>query len=245
MWSKLLRSLVIAGLAYSAIAACNKKPSEDEVAASSQAALDSEMQPAFVAAFGQPSPAPHAVRRAGQDEPVQFEPKMLIDLGGGRLALISKGAAPEGGGAIALHYLTQAGDTFTMTGQWFDLLPQSGASQGVPDIRLRKGLFAQPALEIEAADRKMGCDVAAAGLYELLPAGPALRARDIVTERNNIPMGAMRTGPQIDYYGNVIVDNTGHTFKVHYHGSFEQDVTWAPGAGGLWAPTGVVKLPEC
>ena len=228
------------------LAACNKnKATDDEAAASSQAALDAQMQPAFVAAFGQPSPVPHAVIRGGQEEQVQFEPKLLTDIGGGKLALISKGQAPEGGGTIAVQYLTQAGDKFTVTGQWFDLIPQSGASQNVPDIRLRKGLFAQPTLEIEAADRKMGCDIASASLYELLPAGPALRAKDIVTERNNIPMGAMRTGPQVDYYGNVIADNAGQTFKVHYHGSYEQDVTWGPGKDGLWAPLGVVKLPEC
>jgi hypothetical protein len=233
-------------LAALALAACNKpRPSDDEASASSQAALDAELQPAFVAAFGQPSPAPHAVTRGGQEDSVQFSPKMLIDLGGGRLALISRGEAPEGGGTVALAYQTQAGEKFTVTGQWFDLQPQSGASQGVPDIRLRKGLFDKPALEIEAADRKMGCDMASAALYELLPGGPALRAKDIVTERNNIPMGAMRTGPQVDHYGNVIADAAGRTFKVHYHGSFEQDVTWGPGAGGLWSPTGAVKLPDC
>lgn len=228
------------------LAACNKDKaaSEDEAAASSQAALDAQMQPAFVAAFGQPSPAPHAVKRNGQDVQAQFEPKLLTDLGDGRLALISKGDAPEGGGAVSVHYLHQAGDKFSVTGQWFELEPQSGASQSAPDARLRRGLFPQPTLEIDAADRVMGCDVASAGLYELLPSGPALRAKGIVTERNNIPMGAMRTGPQVDYYGNVIADKPGQSFKVHYHGSFEQDVTWAAGPGG-WAPTGNVKLPVC
>ena len=228
------------------LAACNKDRSaaEDEAAASSQAALDAQLQPAFVAAFGQPSPAPHAVQRGGQETQLQFSPKMLADLGNGQLALISKGEAPEGGGAVSVHYLHQAGDKFSVTGQWFDLAPQSGASQNPPDVRLRRGLFAQQALEIEAADRMMGCDVASAGLYELLPQGPVLRAKDIVTERNNIPMGAMRTGPQVDYYGNVIADKAGQNFKVHYHGSFEQDVTWTPGPNG-WAPSGAVKLPTC
>ena len=82
-------------------------------------------------------------------------------------------------------------------------------------------------------------------LWELLPEGPRLRAREVPTERNNIPMGAMRTGPQVDLYGNVIADRTGKSFLVHYHGTTEGDVTWSAGADGVYRPSGGIPLPGC
>ena len=82
-------------------------------------------------------------------------------------------------------------------------------------------------------------------LWELMPEGPKLRAREIPTERNNIPMGAMRTGPQVDLYGNVIADRKGKTFKAHYHGTTEGDVTWTAGADGVFRATDGVPLPGC
>ncbi len=231
------------------VAACSPAktpPEDDEAAASSQAALDADLGPAFFAAFHMPAPAPHEIERQGQKIELQYSPALLADLGDGRLALVSKGEAAEGGGGLAVHYLHRSGDKFSVLGQGYDLCPVSGAGVPGPEARVRRNLFDRPALQAEVAERKMGCEIAAASLYELLPAGPALRAQNIVTMRNNIPMGAMRTGPQVDYYGNILPDEKGKGFKVRYHGSHEGDVAWAPGAGGTWAAqAGRFKPPEC
>jgi len=110
---------------------------------------------------------------------------------------------------------------------------------------VRYDLFDRPALEAESQRRDRGCEMSFVSLWELAPEGPKLRAREIPTERNNIPMGAMRAGPQVDLYGNVIADRKGQTFKVHYHGSTEGDVTWSAGADGVFKVAGGVPLPGC
>jgi hypothetical protein len=248
-----------AGLAAAfALAACSpdKPPSsQKDAAASSQPAdLSWYLQPAFKAAFGVDAPAPHAVDRRGQPMVMQYSPHLLADLGDGRMALISTGAPPDGcqgcGGAVSVHYLKRSDDGFHVVGQWYDLGPL-GPTGDAPVTRIRGDLFARPALQIEVSDRNQGCETAAASLFELGPNGPVPRARDIVTARSNIAMGALRAGPMVDDFGNILPDVKGEHFRVQYRGTLPGEVTYAPAAHaagapeGVWAPQGDFKLPDC
>ena len=238
------------------LAACSPGPSSNAGAASDSpaqaAALSFDLDPAFKAAFGASGQAAHDIQRQGQNVSLTFAPKALVDIGGGRLALISA-SLPAGddcddkcGRAVAVHYLRKAADgAFQVTGQWWDLLP-AGPLDGSSEARIREGLFAHPAVQIEVPHRDRGCQSASAALFELTPDGPVPRAKDISTARTNIPMGALRMGAQVDYYGNILPDVQGQRFKVHYHGSTEGDAMYtAGGAGGVWTQTAQFNLPDC
>ena len=236
------------------LAACSPgKPTDSGAASDSpsqQADLSWYMPAAFMAAFGAAAPAPHDIQRDGKSQTLQFSPNLLVDIGQGRLALVSTSAAPPDdctlcGASVAVHYLQKTADGgFKVAGQWWDLLPPDPLDQP-PEVRVRQGLFDRPALQVEVAHRDRGCESAAASLFEFTPQGPVLRARAIPTARNNIPMGAMRVGPQVDLYGNILPDAPGKTFKVRYHGSFEGDATYGRSASGVWAAQGAFNLPVC
>ena len=230
--------------AFAFLAACSKAPDPSGLPADISQAL----QPAFLTAFGHEAPAPHDILRGGKTTTLTFSPQAIYDLGGGEVALVSR-AAPDNGcngcdWAVAVHYLKARNNRFTVDHGWFDVAPQ-GPLDDPPHLRLRGDLFDHPALESEVPRRDRGCEMSLVTLYELLPSGPALRARDIPTERNNIPMGALRLGPQVDLYGNVIADRRGKSLKAHYHGTTEGDVIWMPGSDGVWKPSGGIPLPDC
>ena len=231
-------------LALAFLAACSKAPDPSGLPAD----INQALQPAFLAAFGHEAPALHEIVRGGKTLTLAFSPAAISDLGGGEVALVSR-AAPDGGcegcdWAVAVHYLKARDNRFTVDKAWYDLTPQ-GPLDDPPRLRVRADLFDRPALASESPRRDRGCEMSVVALYELLPSGPALRAQDIPTERNNIPMGALRLGPQVDLYGNVIADRKGRRFKVHYHGTTDGDVIWSPGPDGVWKPSGGIPLPDC
>lgn len=226
------------------LAACSKAKDSDLPADVGQS-----LQPAFLTAFGQEAPADHPITRAGKAIDVSFSPAVIAKLADDTVALGSL-AAPANSGcdaciwSVAVHYLTAEDNRFTVAKAFFDIAPQ-GPLDDPPHLRIRYDLFDHPALEAESPRRDRGCEMSVVSLWELAPQGPKLRAREIPTERNNIPMGAMRTGPQVDLYGNVIANRKGKTFKVHYHGSAEGDVNWSAGPDGMFRPTGGAPLPGC
>lgn len=226
------------------LAACSPAPNPSGLPADISQAL----HPAFLTAFGHEAPAPHDVVRNGKTLSLAFSPAAIVNLGGGEVALVSR-AAPDGGcygcdWAVAVHYLKAADNRFTVDKSWFDVVPQ-GPLDDPPRLRLRADLFDRPALESEVPRRDKGCDMTVVALFELLPSGPAPRVRELPTARSNISMGALRLGPQVDLFGNVIADRQGKAFKAHYHGTTEGEVTWTPGADGMWRASGGVTLPEC
>ncbi|MDB5460533.1 MAG: hypothetical protein JWO72_2274 [Caulobacteraceae bacterium] len=243
------RPLGVCLAAALALAACSPEPASDSGAASSQPAdLSWYLEPAFKAAFGGSPPVAREVERQDGKATVQYSPNMLVDLGGDRVALVSTGAlegCQDCGGAVAIHYLQRSGGEFHVVGQWLDLRPRASVG-ALPEAHVRTDLFARPALQIELPDRNQGCETASASLFELEPGGPILRARDIVTARSNIAMGAVRVGPMIDDYGNILPDVKGERFRVAYRGTLPGEVIYAPGKPqGVWTPQGEFKLPEC
>ncbi len=231
-------------LALSLLAACSKAPDPSGLPAD----INQALQPAFLTAFGHEAPAQRDIVRGGKTLSLTFSPAAIYNLGGGEVALVSL-AAPDGGcygcdWAVAVHYLKAEANRFTVEKSWFDVTPQPPLDDP-PHLRVRGDLLDRPVLQAESPRRDKGCEMTVVALYELTPSGPQLRAREVPTERNNIPMGALRLGPQVDMYGNVIADKKGKTFKVHYHGTTEGDVTWSPGADGVWRVSGGIPLPEC
>ena len=238
---RLLPTLVL----ITALAACSKAKDSADLPAD----VNQSLQPAFLTAFGQEAPAGHEITRAGKAIDLAFSPAAIAKLSDNEVALGSL-ATPANSGcnactwSVAVHYLTARDNRFTLQKTFFDIAPQ-GPLDDPPHLRMRADLFDHPVLQAESPRRDRGCVMSVVSLWELTPDGPRLRARDIPTERNNIPMGAMRTGPQVDMYGNVIADRKGATFKVHYHGSTEGDVTWSAGTDGVFRASGGVPLPGC
>jgi len=226
-------------------AGCSKAPKDTDLPAD----ISQSLQPAFLTAFGHEAPADHEITRGGKTSDLSFSPAAIARLSDDEAALASLAAPADNScnactWSVAVHYLTAADNRFTVAKSFFDIAPQ-GPLDDPPHLRVRTDLFEHPALEAESPRRDRGCVMSVVTLWELLPDGPRLRAREIPTERNNIPMGAMRTGPQVDLYGNVIADRKGKTFKAHYHGTTEGDVTWTAGADGVFRATDGVPLPGC
>jgi len=226
-------------------AACSKAKDASNLPAD----VYQSLQPAFLTAFGQEAPADHAIDRAGKVIDLSFSPAAIAKLTDDQVALVSL-AAPSDNScnactwSVAVHYLTAKDNRFTVRKSFFDIARQ-GPLDDPPHLRVRYDLFKSPAIEAESPRRDRGCEMTIVSLFELTPDGPKLRASEVPTARNNIPMGALRTGPQVDLYGNVIADRKGKTFKVHYHGSTEGDVTWSAGPDGVFRPSGGVPLPGC
>ncbi|MEI9890549.1 MAG: hypothetical protein WDN45_08065 [Caulobacteraceae bacterium] len=236
-------SRLVPALLLLALAACSK--AKDDLPAD----LGPALNPAFLTAFGRDAPADHEITRAGKAVDVAYSPAAIAAIGQDQVALASLAAPADGScnactWSVAVHYLAARDNRFTVTRSFFDIAPQ-GALDDPPHLRVRADLMERPVLTVESPRRDRGCEMSVVSLYALTPEGPKLIAREIPTERNNIPMGAMRTGPQVDLYGNVISGDKGKTFKVHYHGTTEGDVTWSAGADGTFTPTGGVPLPSC
>ncbi len=235
-------ALILAALI---LAACSKAKDSSDLPAD----VGQSLNPAFLTAFGHDAPADHAITRGGKTIDVGYSPAAIARLKDDEVALASLAAPADNScnactWSVAVHYLTARDNRFTVTRSFFDIAPQ-GPLDDPPHLRVRADLFEHPALEAESPRRDRGCEMSVVTLWELTPDGPKLRASEIPTERNNIPMGALRTGPQVDLYGNVIADQKGKAFRVHYHGSTEGDVTWTAGADGVFRPAGGVPLPGC
>lgn len=239
-------ALVLLAAAFSLLgAACSKHRDSGDLPADVNQAL----QPAFLTAFGHEPPADHEIARAGKTVEVAYAPAAIARLSDNEVALASLAAPADTScnactWSVAVHYLTAKDNRFTVRKAFFDIAPQ-GPLDDPPHLRVRYDLFDRPAIEAESPRRDRGCEMTIVSLFELTPDGPRLRASEVPTARNNIPMGALRAGPQVDLYGNVIADRKGRTFKVHYHGSTEGDVIWSAGADGVFRATGGVPLPGC
>jgi hypothetical protein len=242
--SRLVPALLVLTLTL-ALAACGKH----REASALPDDVGQSLNAAFLTAFGRDAPADHEIMRGGKAIDVAYSPEVIARLSDNEVALASLAAPADNScnactWSVAVHYLNARDNRFTVQKSFFDIAPQ-GPLDDPPHLRIRTDLFDHPALQVESPRRDRGCVMSIVSLYELEPDGPKLRANEIVTERNNIPMGALRTGPQVDLYGNVIAGQKGKAFKVHYHGTTEGDVNWTPGKDGVFTATGGIPLPGC
>ena len=245
--SRARHSLTFGAAIAAALLACACSPKKEEAAFS--APLSQDMDPAFQLAFGSLAPSPREIERGGKKVDVEYSPAHIQDLGDGHIALISTGVSPDGcapcARAVAIHYLVRTGMGYRVTGQWLDLAAVDNAGEA-PDARFREDLFDKTALDIEMPDENQGCNEVTGTLYELLPAGPALRAAGINTHRSNVAMGGIRVGLQVDDYGDILADQKGKRFMVRYRGTYPGEAPYAPGGtNGQWLPQTGFKIPVC
>jgi hypothetical protein len=229
------------------LAACSPHKTDADAAASSQPPLSEDIPLAFQAAFGAAVPAAKEIARDGKTIDLEYSPAHITQLKDGRIVLTSTGVSPDGcslcGRAVAVHYLQHDGAGYRVTGAWYDLGPSP--SQGdPPTAQFREDLFDQTAVEVDTPDRKQGCETITANLYELTPGGPVLRGKDIPTQTINIAMGALRVGPQVDDYGDILAGAKGRDFHVRYRGTQEGEVRYLATAG-VWAPQPGFRAPGC
>lgn len=139
---------------------------------------DTTLQAAFQAAYGRASP--WIDPDAEGCPPVVLEPSGMIDLGGGRFALVVDGTS-EGGmaahgcwGALSIHYLRKHDGRFQLLQSWREFT--GGSSHGSAGAwRLRTDLFAQPAIQTEGGGVWQGYRCSYAHVVELTQTGPVER----------------------------------------------------------------------
>ncbi|MBS0295015.1 MAG: hypothetical protein JSR45_01800 [Proteobacteria bacterium] len=248
------RGKAIAGAALTAalLAACDRKPAApaapDPVAAERQvaqaAAATPELEAAFLAAFGQKSPATRTVDREGEKVTLVYRPLKLLTLGD-RLVLVAGGRVNEGChlcvGSLAVAYLRKGATGFTAEGFWPEIA--DGETWGEPPMwRLREDLFPNPALEARGGGTQSGCTFEQADLIELTPEKPVVRARSILTGYDGSGEGEGR-GRSIDATLKPLTP--GKAFAVDYSGAVRTSVVWRR-VGEAYAATGQYPpLPAC
>lgn len=236
------------------IAGCDRKPvapasgAPDPVAAERQvaeaAAATPELDAAFLAAFGQKSPATRTVDREGEKVTLIYRPLKLLTLGD-RFVLVSGGRVSEGChlcvGSLAIAYLRRRPGGFSADGFWPEAA--DGKSWGEPpDWSLRNDLFPNPSIEARGGGTQSGCTFEQADLIELTPDKPVVRARSILTGYDDSGEGDGH-GRSIDGKFRALIPGT--AFAADYSGAVRTSVTWRR-VGEAYAATGQYPpLPSC
>lgn len=179
---------------------------------------------AFRAVFGRARQAP--VTRDGRA--YDFAPVTAVELGGGRIALVSTGALRDAGhaegGLNAIHYLARVRGRLRVTGRWFGL--GAGGSHGVSATQwgVSRALSRWPVLYTEGGGTWQGCTVSFATLTELRPTGPV----DVAFFPVGFDNGGMVERPRarrID--GAIAAAVPDRSFTVRYSGSLRFGETYA------------------
>jgi hypothetical protein len=234
MRAVLLTCWVIGALA---LAACDRATGNPTLAV---AGRSSDLDAAFVAAFGAPAPVMRVVARNGEPVTLRYRPARLLDLGG-RYALMSE-ARSDGcrgcRGALSVHYLTRAGNRFQVVGAWPEF--SDGGSFGEPPAwRIRDDLFSGPALESDVAGAWRGCALGYVDLFELTPTGPVVRARRVLMYYDDETRGERSLRAVIR------PEAKDRAFAVDYDGDGRRTVEYRP-AGAVFVPVRAEPgLPSC
>lgn len=179
---------------------------------------------AFRAVFGRARQA--SVTRDGRT--YDFAPVTAVELGGGRIALISTGALRDAGhaedGLNAVHYLMRVRGRLRVTERWFGL--GAGGSHGVSATRwgMTRALSRWPVLYTEGGGTWQGCTVTVATLTELRPAGPI----DVAGFPTGFDNGGMVERPRAQRVdGAIAAAIPDRSFTVRYSGSMRFSETYA------------------
>lgn len=180
-------------------------------------------QQAFRAAFGHGRRA--AVNRNGRT--YDFYPITAVELGGGRIALVSTGALRDAGhaeeGLNAVHYLARANGRLRVTGRWFGLAAGGSHGGSAAQWGVTRALSRWPTLYTEGGGTFQGCTVSFATLTELRPAGPV----DVAGFPVAFDDGGMVEGPEAQQVeGAIATAVPGRSFTVRYHGTMRFSETY-------------------
>lgn len=180
------------------------------------AAPGARAQAAFRAVFGHRRSA--VLTRNGRV--FDFEPLGILDLGGGRIALLSTGVLRNAGhaevGLNGIHYLAARNRRLRVVGRWFGLGAEGSNGGNVARWGLSRALSRWPTLYTEGGGTWQGCTVSFATLTELRPAGP-VDVAFFPTGFDNGGMAEGLRGQQID--GVIAAAVPDRSFTVRYSGS--------------------------
>jgi hypothetical protein len=196
---------------------------------------------AFAIAFG----GAHGQATVKADQwNVVYKPKDLFWIGD-RAVLISAGPSTEDchacAGALAVHYLKAAGETFEVTGAWPNVVSGSGWG-AAPEWKLTKAFTSFPAIYEEGGFTAQGCTSSGAFLVELAPSGPIQSG---LVRLGFDDSGGLGDRPAMAITGKITNVKKDISFDVAYTGGQQFVETWIKRAGKFVPAAGETKMPQC
>jgi hypothetical protein len=220
MWKRVATAFVLAGLLVpvSASPSPSPQPAVSDVGA---APTKTEIEKAFRAAYGRPSP----VVAQTPEGIVTFRPGGLVDVdqSAGVVALVSLGENHENchacSGSLSVHYLKHTASGFKPWGKVDDYGFTGNGFGAPPNWSIRRDLEDYPVLAIQTGYTGQGCTSAQQDLVALTPEGVELRVGSIPILYNN--SASYHAGdPQIvRLEGEVRPLLKNKRFEVVYHGT--------------------------
>ncbi|KAK0359464.1 hypothetical protein LTR94_031197, partial [Friedmanniomyces endolithicus] len=180
----------------------------------------------------------------GGDEVWTYKEGELVPLSGDRFAFISEGQGGDGhvqAGALSIHYLQRAGDSFTRIGGWPGIVV-SGTWGNPPQWRVRTDLTPGPALVSEAGGTWQGYTCTWANLIELTPERPVVRIDQIPISYSD--GGAKEEGESQTMQAVIIPGEKGRSLQVRYSGDVKGVVTYDK-QGEVYKPAKSPELLTC
>ena len=204
-------------------------------------AVDARTLAAFRAVYGRDGPV--GVRFS--DSRYALRPVATIDIGPGRIALLSHGVNRERGvsaaGVNAIHYLVRRNGAWQARGGWLGIGVDSSANQAATRWAVTRSLSRWPVLYLEGSGVWLGCRRAFATLTELRPEG----AVDVVT----IPLSFsdVETGrsPSIILRGTLASAVPDRSFTMRYSGTMRFSETWRRVGDRYRTASGESRVPLC
>jgi hypothetical protein len=197
-----------------------------------------QMMAAFKTAFGRLPPA----KVKTSDAVRIFRPTRLIWLAD-RAVLLSEGTNVSDchacTGALAIHYLAAAGQQFSLTGSWPDLV--QGAGWGSPPKwKISEKLASNPAIVDEGGFTAQGCTSGGLMITELRPERPVQSGLVRTIMSNDSGYGE---ADQIE--GHIKNIQRGHSFDVAYTGTRNFTEHWLYRGDRFVLQGGPTKMPQC
>lgn len=204
-------------------------------------AADARARAAFRAVYGRDGPV--GVRFS--DSRYALSPVATIDIGPGRIALLSHGVdrqrGPSSAGVNAIHYLVRRNGAWHARGGWLGIGVDSSANQAAARWAVTRSLSRWPVVYLEGGGVRLGCRRAFATLTELRPGG----AIDVVT----IPLSFsdVETGrsTSIILRGTMVSAVPDRSFTMRYGGTMRFSETWRRVGDRYRTASGESRVPTC
>jgi hypothetical protein len=177
-----------------------------------------EFLTAFKIAFGRPAPASVQTSDGRQ---IVYSPQAMINLGNNLVALVSAGGETEvahaSEGVLAIHYLRRTGDSFSLLGAW-PAIGGVGPESQAASWKVRTDLDTDPVMVTYAEDGGQGCYAGRSDIIALTPAGPIVRASDVILYTEYKPDEG-DSSPAYKFRGQIVPEKVGQSFRVDLHGT--------------------------
>ena len=232
--------LLAASIALAAASPADPPSAAPVIELHEQASADPLLAEAFRAAFPDGSALPR------DDRVYDVAPLATVDLGGGRIALLSTGilrdASHADDGLNAVHYLERRGGRLHVLGSWFGL--GAGGSHGAAATRwgVTRALSEWPMLYTEGGGTWQGCSVGFAVLTELRAEGPADVA-DFQVFYSDAGTGSAT--PPREFHGTIVRVEPGRAFTIRYQGRETFEETWVRDGDRYRLAGGESMVPGC